>query len=316
MPATFHLKSDDGDREFSYGQLVSIGRSNENDIALQDPKVSRSHAILRCLGDGRYYVMDTGSANGVFVNGKRVVVPFALSDSDKIRLGDHLLVFHEEPALNRTCANDRSDATPTVLSIGSKVQTLTILVVDIRDYTVMSEKISVDLLAVVLGRWVRCTSEIAEKNGGVIDHFIGDAVMMRWLTGKQEIHDSVAAALKTAYEMNRASSVLSKEFRALPHPLKIGVGINTGEAILGNVGATSRCDYTALGDSVNLAFRFESESKSLGTDVVIGPDSYKHLPNKVWERRLHSIKVKWKDKPVTVCALNFDQVGKIIDSAV
>lgn len=310
MSAILHIKSSDGEREYSCGGTVTIGRLDTNDIALSDPKVSRNHALLRSLGDGKYYLMDTGSANGSFVNGKRVVVPLALNDADEIKIGDHVLIFHHEPDSVDISAQE-DPATQTVLAVGNVVQRITVLVIDIRNYTPLSEQIPVSLLATVLGCWFSAANEIVEKNDGVVDKYIGDAVMVRWVMDRRDPDraKSVKAALTTAHDMNLASETVSKDFPDLPYPLKIGAGINTGQAALSSTDASGRRDFTALGDSVNLAFRLESATKTLNTDVVLGPDSYKHLPNDVWENNLQSITVKGKEKPITVCALTFEQAA-------
>ena len=121
--------------------------------------------------------------------------------------------------------------------------------------------------------------------------------------------DPVTAALRTAHDMNLASLAVSKDFPELKDPLRIGIGITTGEAALGNVGTGTVRDYTALGDSVNLAFRLESASKELKTDILLDLDSYKHLPKELWKDSLQSIMVKGKEKPLTVCAVTFDELG-------
>ena len=201
---------------------------------------------------------------------------------------------------------------PTMFTVGGAIHHVTILVTDIRGYTSMSEKIGADLLAQVLSRWCRAASEIVGNNGGVVDKFIGDAIMVRWTDDGQLDVSPVVAALRTAHELNTEVGRIGAEFPDLPHKLKIGVGINTGQAVLGNVGGSNK-DYTALGDSVNLAFRFESASKTLGKDVVIGPKSYEQLPEEIYESHIESVEVKGKEKPISVCALTYDDLAAILE---
>lgn len=85
------------------------------------------------------------------------------------------------------------------------------------------------------------------------------------------------------------------------------MGINTGRAVLGNVGGSIGRDYTAIGDAVNMAFRIEAATRTLNTDIVLGKDSYKHLPESVWKGKTHKINVKGKSTEIDVCALNFDK---------
>jgi len=314
MAATLHVKSGEKEREYPCDALATIGRQEANDIVLaDDPKASRNHAIVRCLGDGRYYVMDVGSANGTFVNGKRVFVPCALADGDEISIGSHVVTVRHEPDETETAAGrTEGDTEQTLLTLGRSVQTLTVLVADIRDYTPLSEQLSPDLLAAVLGRWFRAASEAVEMNAGTVDKFIGDALMARWLSSEQDTHRVVVAALKTAHELSAALQALNQEASDIPQPLRIGIGINTGQAVLANVGARGNRDYTALGDSVNVAFRLETATKTLKKDVAIGPDSYAHLPREAWENSLEQVTVKGKTDPLAVCALSFDELDGVV----
>ena len=311
MSASLQIKLGDKERECTCGRMTTIGRLDTNDIALPDPKVSRQHALLRLLGDGTYYLIDTGSANGTLVNDKRVVVPYALTDADVIKMGDHILVFrHESESVDIMEQEDL--AAQTILTVGNVVQKVTILVIDIRNYTKLSEQVSVNFLATVLGSWFGAANEIVDRHDGVVDKYIGDAVMVRWVINKHDPDKakSIKAALRTACDMNLASQTVSKDFSDLPYPLKIGVGINTGQAAFSSVDASGRRDYTALGDSVNLAFRLESATKTLNTDVVLGKDSYSHLSKKFWQTNLQCVSVKGKEDPIEVCALTFEEITK------
>jgi adenylate cyclase len=201
----------------------------------------------------------------------------------------------------------------TILNMDATSREMTVFVSDIRGFTSMSKKISDDALAVVLGAWFREVNEVVESNGGVIDKFIGDAVMAIWLKGKGGTSDTVYSALRTALELNRAMGEINDRFPDLPAPLRIGVGINTGRAFMGNVGVAGTRDYTALGDTVNVAFHLESSTKTLDTDVVLSDKSYKHLPDGSFEKYLRSAEIKGGDEAVTVCAMSFAQLGEIPD---
>jgi adenylate cyclase len=304
VSASLHIKSSNQEYQYSCGPVTTFGREDKNDVVLQDPKVSRNHALLRILGDGKYYLIDLGSANGTSINCKRIVAPSALSDGDIVKMGDYQLTFSYE-AESVDVTNPEAVAQQTVLATGNVVQRVTILVMDIRNFTPLSEQVTPSFLAAVIGGWFRVADQIAQNNGGEVDKYIGDAVMLRWIADVRKKDDSVSAALTTAHQMNLATEALSKDFPDLPSPLKIGAGINTGEAALGGMGR----DFTVLGDAVNLAFRFEKATKILQRDIVIGPDSYQYLPQELWAKHLVSVSVKGKDKPVTICALTFENLA-------
>jgi adenylate cyclase len=315
MTATLHLKSNPSGSTHTCGEIVTIGRGKQNHIVLEGLKISRSHALVRCMAQSTYFLVDMGSTNGTLVNDKRVLVPCSLSDCDEIRIGDHVLVFHQDKPPEEPDDVLSSAADETIPSLGGRMQKITVLVTDIRDFTPMSEQTPADLLAQILGRWFRASNDIVERNGGIIDKFIGDAVMARWVEerGGTKVHP-VISALKAVHEMQTLAARLAGEFPDFTHQFRIGAGINTGEAVLGNVGANSRRDYTALGDAVNLAFRFESATKGLKKDIVLGPDSYRHLPESIWESTVQSIIVKGKEKPISVFAMNFDDLAALIST--
>ena len=315
MPALIYYKLNDRTQEFICGPLVTIGRSKTNNIVFADPKVSRNHLLLRCLGEDKYYLIDMGSANGTYLNGKRVIVPTLLKNGDVINVGSRLnvLTFRLKAGeKTQKEIGDLDDLATTFAFEAPSVREVTVLVADIRDYTSMSEQLPIDLLARLLGEWFRSVNDIIEKNGGGVDKFIGDAVMACWLMSDENPEKGIKETLRAAYELYTMTDELNRDHPQLPKPLRIGVGINTGEAIVGDMGSGRLQDYTVLGDSVNVAFRLEKASKELNTDVVISHNSLKYLPQSLWENRQRPIRVKGKDEVVEVCPLKFYELAEVL----
>ena len=310
MNATLHLKSEEKEQAFPCGAITTLGRDIKNNIVLNDAKVSRSHAAIRSMGDGRYYLMDMGSANGTVVNGERVVIPRPLDDLDEIGIGKQTFIFRQETEEEQP-EDERKQLVieQTLLTAGVSIRQITTLVTDIRGYTSLSENMPSSDVARLLTRWCQAASEIVEQNGGVVDKFIGDAVMARWIVQRSKVRESVMAALTASEDLGREAEVVNAEFTNLPEPFRIGVGVNIGHAVMGTVGGGARREYTALGDSVNMAFRFETASKELKKDVVMGPDCHKFLPSDVLTGHLYPIMVKGKEQSINVCALTFAEVG-------
>jgi Adenylate cyclase, family 3 (some proteins contain HAMP domain) len=303
-------------QKLSLGPLTTIGRSKTNDLVLPDPKVSRNHSLLRCLGEGKYYLVDMGSANGTYLNGKRVIVPILLKSGDVIQIGSNFLIFQIDKADQEIpsdfTGNKATDSETTIIYNAPVVQEVTVLVADIRDYTSMSEQLPIDILAKLLGEWFRSVNDVIERNAGGVDKFIGDAVMACWLINEKNPGKDVRNTLKAAYELHVVTELINQSYPQLQKPLQIGVGINTGEAVVGDMGSGRLQDYTVLGDSVNLAFRLEKASKELKTDLVISSCSFSYLPRHFWDNRLSSIAVKGKDEPVRVCLLKFPELLEVI----
>ena len=147
-------------------------------------------------------------------------------------------------------------------------------------------------------------TDIIIKNGGTIDKFMGDCIMAFWNApiddGQHEEH-AVQAALEMQEELKLLNSELTAE--GLPN-INIGIGINTGEALVGNMGSDQRFDYSVIGDAVNLASRLESSSKTLGKTLVIGEDTMKGSKLNYNFEYVDEITVKGKTEAIKVYTIS------------
>src|ERR1044071_2416035 len=147
----------------------------------------------------------------------------------------------------------------------------TILVVDIRDYTPLARSVSEALLSQTIGTWFLRVGQIVQGRGSWAQRYIGDAVMAVWVHDQaQNLTADLVRALRAAEEIDTATSEISRSL-PLPGPLRIGAGVNTGPAIVGGA------EYTALGDTVNAAFRLEAATKTIGSEVVLGQRTFHEL---------------------------------------
>jgi adenylate cyclase len=318
MTAKLQFKRGQEEREIACAPLMTIGRTPPNDILVPHPKISRNHAMIRMLEQGEYYLVDVGSTNGTLLNGKRVVMPTPLKDLDVITLEDCTLTFRAAPpAVAQAPEHDEDvQVTVTMTSSGLQMEEITLLVCDIRNYTPISESMPPNELAALMAKWFKMATKAIEESHGTIDKFIGDAIMVRWSSGSCKSDPvSVTNALIAAKKLNDICMQVNAAFTRLPFPFRVGVGINTGLAVLRSIGGSGYREYTAIGDSVNMAFRFETESKKLGKDIVIGPESYKHLPKQLWECACQDVTVKGKSDPISVWAIRFDEIDAILAKA-
>ena len=255
-------------------QQWMIGRGRGNDIVLEDTLISRRHAMLQVTPTGEVYLVDFGSRNGSFLNGYRVGARVKLSNGDQLRFGDAAAEF--------SCiAGDRSGA-PEARTIAGTMpmqirRMLSVLVVDIRDFTSLSRDIGEERLAELMGALFRRCGEIIREHSSRMEKYIGDAIMAVWFHDEPGGSDDYALRpLQALGAIYQTTFQLSKRF-ALAAPLRIGAGVNSGYAMVGNTGSTGCPDYTALGDTVNAAFRLESATKNLQCDVAIGQCTYERL---------------------------------------
>jgi adenylate cyclase len=260
-------------RRFSLagGQSWAIGRGDGCMVMLDSRSVSRLHALIQRKDAGDLALVDLGSRNGSFVNSRRVSFPVVLNDKDRLLFGDQELVFRNPSSSNSVLSVtsiDTRNAPTTALHTHSLA---TIVVVDIRDFTPLARTLSEALLSQTIGTWFLRVGQITQHLGSWAQKYIGDAVMAVWVHDNPDhVAPDLLRALQAVGEINMATAEISRTL-PLPAPLRIGAGVNTGQAIIGG------SDYTALGDTVNAAFRLESATKSIGLDVALGERSYQEL---------------------------------------
>jgi adenylate cyclase len=251
---------------------LRIGRSEKNDVVLNDDLTSRGHAMIQQSGDGLYYVTDLGSSNGTFVNGNRISAPAMLRSADRVGIGHHEFIFHQ-PMLVDYPAPARSDGMESTNILFSQ-SLMTVLVADVRGFTGLSQRVDADTLSKLTGFLFRQTGKALQARGAWAQKYIGDAVMAVWLHQRREPElCDLIAVFEGIEQLARITGALQAHF-GLAAPVRFGAGINTGWAALGNVGSIASSDYTALGETVNRAFRLESCTKGISRDLAIGQGTY------------------------------------------
>jgi adenylate cyclase len=262
------------------GSSWTIGRSESCAVVLDSRSVSRLHALVQRLESGGYCLVDLGSRNGSFLNGRRVSIPAAVRDGDSVAFGDQQMEFQLPPEPPRPSTGPADEPTTSLVTHTPA----TIVVVDIRDFTGLARTVSEDLLAQTIGGWFLRVGRIAEEEGSWAQKYIGDAVMSVWVHAPgTDARREIVRSLQAVCRIGRSTAELSQSL-PLPSPLRIGAGVNTGSAVVGN------SEFTALGDMVNTAFRLEEATKTLGLGIALGPKTYELLgagrtPHCPFERR-------------------------------
>ncbi|MCC7522430.1 CHASE2 domain-containing protein [Candidatus Uhrbacteria bacterium] len=189
---------------------------------------------------------------------------------------------------------------PKKLKLGGDRRTMSVLFSDLRGFTTLSEGLSPEDLVDVLNTYLNEMTNIVFEEGGVLDKYIGDAVMAFW-NAPLDQPDHAARSVRTAIRMRDKLDEMNKE-GVFPKgiELKVGVGINSGDMVVGNIGADVRYDYTVIGDSVNLASRTESLCKEYGVLIIITKNTLDRLGEGFVTRELDSVAVKGKKEPVKI----------------
>lgn len=191
---------------------------------------------------------------------------------------------------------------PDRLRLGGEKRTITVLFSDIREFTTISEFLNPEQLVTLLNNYLDPMTKIVLKHRGMLDKYIGDAIMAVY-NAPVDLKEHASDAVLTALEMLKELKSLNEKFATMGFPqINIGIGINTGEAITGNMGTETRFDYTAIGDTVNLASRLEGLNKFYGTKIIISENTFNSLTNKneFFIRQLDLIRVKGKKAPVKI----------------
>jgi adenylate cyclase len=191
---------------------------------------------------------------------------------------------------------------PELLRLGGETRELSIMFTDVRGFTTISEHYGSDVqgLTKIMNRYMTAMTKKIIDNDGTLDKYIGDAQMAFW---NAPLDDEMHArhAVKTALEMLDDLERFNKEVTAegIP-PFGMGLGINTGSVVVGNMGSDQRFDYTCLGDTVNLASRLEGQSKPYHVKMVIGPKTYEYVKDEYLCLELDCLAVKGKTKGVNI----------------
>jgi adenylate cyclase len=290
----------------------TVGRNQENDIVIRDHCISRNHAILQATEDGSFLLIDLGSRNGTFVNGRRVSVPITVQNKDQITFGKTESEFYSDRAVPMAGGQRNSEAMDTQTNILHERRLITVMVADMRNFTGLAQQLDESILSTLIGNWFRQAGHILREADSWVDKYIGDAVMALWFHGYDEA--TPAEILQILKAVNRLQCMTSRfdQNYDLPFSLKIGVGINTGYAMVGNTGSGDHPDYTAIGDTVNAAFRLESITKNSNFDLAMSEKTFSYLqdfPELMGCVQPDEVKLKGYDNPVMAYGFSFDKLA-------
>jgi adenylate cyclase len=225
-----------------------------------------------------------------------IFVGYLSVDREKLKLRTTFTRYLGEDVMEEALQN------PDKLNKGEKRE-MTVLFSDIRGFTTLSERMLPEKLAAFINEYLSPMTRIVFDEKGTLDKYIGDAVMAFW-NAPIEQPDHALRACRAAWTMLQKLEELKVKWRAENYPeFDIGVGINTGTMIVGNMGSDVRVDYTVMGDAVNLGSRLEGTNKEYDTKIILGEGTYPAVKDHVITRRLGAVRVKGKRKPVKIYEL-------------
>ncbi len=237
----------------------SIGRSSSNQIVLAAEKVSRRHAIINAAENGEYWLVDLGSSNGTYVNGRRLAQPTLLKNADEVHIGDFILVFRRdgEPAPEE---NHDSVSDKTIQHI--RANDCWLLIADIESSTELSVFHPPDELPKITGRWLERCKAIIEANDGAINKFLGDGFFAYW-PHQKGTEANVSSCLEKLRELQDEKD---PAFRVILHFGRVFSG-----------GAATMGEESLSGKEVNFVFRMEKKAPEIGLSRMLSLPALKQL---------------------------------------
>jgi adenylate cyclase len=189
---------------------------------------------------------------------------------------------------------------PELLTLGGEKRELTVLFSDIRDFSTFSEALAPEVLVQLLNEYFNAMTQAIVADDGLLDKYIGDGIMAVY-GAPLPLPEHAYRACHTALRMLETLRVLQPRWqeRGLP-VIQIGIGINSGAMVVGNMGSDLRFSYTVMGDEVNLGARLEGVTKEYGTPIIISETTWEYVRDCFATRELDIIRVKGKDQPTRI----------------
>jgi len=189
---------------------------------------------------------------------------------------------------------------PALVNLGGEKRHMTVMFTDIRSFTTYSEKYMPEQVITVLNEYLDAMTNVIIEYQGTLDKFIGDAIMCFW-GAPVPIENHAERAVLAAVSMLELLKELQESWKARDiEPFDIGIGINTGEMVVGNVGSTARMDYTVIGDEVNVGARLQELTRKYNVHIIISENTYELTKHLIEAEKIEYVTVKGKTKPVLI----------------
>ena len=236
----------------------SLGRSASNHVVLADDKVSRRHAMINAQGQGEFWLVDLGSSNGTYLNGRRVGQPCRLNDKDVIEIANHAYTFR----LHQRSPQRESDQTTAKTMPEIRSVHCWLLVADLENSTHFLQGLPPDQVARFTGRWLAACKQIVEDHDGAINKFLGDGFFAYW-----PARDGAAGSVvRTLTALRHLQTLDGPRFRFVLHLGKVFAG---GEASLG--------EESLMGSEVHFVFRMEKLAGTLGLGCLLSDPAHAEI---------------------------------------
>jgi class 3 adenylate cyclase len=282
----------EGGRRIRIAEPVTVGRGAEAGLPIDDPEISRAHAVFRPSEDG-LEIQDLGSLNGTWVNGERIISPTPLAPGDVVKIGTTRIEVLSAGGGRFVPAQRPS---PTPVEAEDELRPISVLFADVVGSTQLAERLEPEDFGALIGGCVDRMCRAVEHFGGVIDAYMGDGIAA-FFGFPAATEDDAGRAACAALSVVKAIDTYAEEVRETWNVpgFNVRVGVNSGQVAVGVVGASQR-HAVALGDTMNVAARLQGAAEP-GT-IVIGGATARKLRGRFLVRPLGQLAVRGRDRPV------------------
>lgn len=253
--------------------------------------LAQLHAAVESIGRGNFETRLDDSSKDEFGTVAKAVNKMAaeLSERDRVKAAFARYV-------SKQVMNSILDSSAEIRLRGDRKR-ISVLFCDIRGFTSISENLPPEKVVQLLNEYFESMVEIVFRNKGMLDKFIGDGMMVIFGAPEEDPYQE-ENALKTAVEMQTELQKLAERWRPEGLDLRIGIGINSGPAIVGNIGSSQRMEYTAIGDTVNLASRLETATKELGVGILLSEYTHNAVRGSFRFKNMGPVRIRGRNEPV------------------
>jgi adenylate cyclase len=253
------------------------------------------HGAVEAIGQGKFETRLDTASNDEFGDVAKAVNAMAVGLSERERVKSAFARYVSHQVMD-SILDSKTDI------IAGDRRRISVLFCDIRGFTTISEGLPPEKVVQLLNEYFERMVEVVFRNNGTLDKFIGDGMMVIFGAPEDDPYQE-EHALKAAIEMQEELRALAEKWKHEGVSLRVGIGINSGPAIVGNIGSSRRMEYTAIGDTVNLASRLESATKELGVGILISEYTHNALRGSFRFRSMGSVHVKGRVDPVLTYSL-------------
>ena len=252
---------------------------------------------VEAIGKGDFAIRLDAQSNDEFGSVARAVNTMAAGLGERERVKTAFARYVSQQVLDSVLKSGSGGAV-----LAGDRRRISVLFADIRGFSTLSEKLPPERVVEVLNEYFERMVDVVFRNQGTLDKFIGDGMMVIFGAPEDDPYQE-EHALRTALEMQRELRKLASKWESEGILIRAGIGINSGPAVVGNIGSSRRMEYTAIGDTVNLASRLESATKELGVPILISEYTYNAVRGSFQMRQMGPVKVRGRSEPVLTYAL-------------